>query len=323
MADTQIKAKETCEGRWQQYRALSQVLAHVGLTIVEELGQGSCGNVYRCVHTSGNSSALKVFKSDFNKFYAQQEIQALALLSGHASIVTMYSYFYAPCGMGVLIELMGRDLHSFIKREKDMITGAVALGHMRSILNGLAFMHSKTLLHADVKPQNVLISLDGDAKLADFSLVLVGTPSRDKGGMVFQNPRGHSPCSLWYRAAEGLLGATEFTTALDIFSAGAIAFELITGFPAFADNWELGVLFKIYKRSGSPITPSSVTLLPYFSSLHPRFPAPSQPFDDATVLEKLPTSIGRTLATMVSTSPEHRPSTASVIAAIDEVENNM
>jgi serine/threonine protein kinase len=325
-------------------KPLAQYLASGGFAVVEELGNGSCGNVYRCLHENGVSAALKVFKRDFDQFAAYEEIKALAVLSGHASIVTVYDV--SPCGRGVLMELMGSDLLSFIKRAKDLITGDATLRHMRSILAGLDFMHSNALLHGDVKPANVLVSVEGDAKLADLSLVLTGapvgevvsknprdyslasllylslvlagTPAGEKGATVFLNPRDSALCSLSYRPPECMLGANEYTAALDVFSAGAIAFELLRGSPAFPGNYEIDVLFKTYKRSGSPSLTSSVALLPYFNSLHPRFPVPSQPFDDATFSEKLPDAIGRTFASMVSPAPEDRPSTATAIAAIDQ-----
>ncbi|KAJ8778855.1 hypothetical protein J1605_013089 [Eschrichtius robustus] len=81
---------------------------------------------------------------------------------------------------------------------------------MFQLLRGLAYIHHQHVLHRDLKPQNLLISHLGELKLADFGLARAKSiPSQTYSSEVV---------TLWYRPPDALLGATEYSSELDIWA---------------------------------------------------------------------------------------------------------
>jgi len=112
------------------------------------------------------------------------------------------------------------------------------------LLIGLHFMHSRRMLHRDLKPQNLLIDSYGTLKIADFGLARTfGVPMRTYT---------HEIVTLWYRGPEVLLGTRHYATSIDIWSVGCIMAEMVTGSPLCAGDSEIGQLFKIFQTFGTP-----------------------------------------------------------------------
>ncbi|XP_069589668.1 cyclin-dependent kinase 15 isoform X2 [Ranitomeya imitator] len=116
---------------------------------------------------------------------------------------------------------------------------------MFQLLRGLAYIHHQHILHRDLKPQNLLISYLGELKLADFGLARAKSiPSQTYSSEVV---------TLWYRPPDVLLGATDYSSDLDIWGAGCIFIEMLQGYPAFSgvsDAFEQ--LEKIWSVIGTP-----------------------------------------------------------------------
>lgn len=101
---------------------------------------------------------------------------------------------------------------------------AVAKFYFAEILLGLEYIHSKGIVYRDLKPENVLIDIDGHIKLADFGLSKV-FPSQD----YLTNSFCGSP---EYMSPEMLMG-TGHGFSVDYYSLGALLFEMLTGLPPF------------------------------------------------------------------------------------------
>jgi len=110
---------------------------------------------------------------------------------------------------------------------------------MYQIVKSVAFLHSKRILHRDLKPQNILVDSQGNIKTADFGLARQYTIPIKK--------YTHEVVTVWYRAPEILLGATEYTTSVDTWSLGCILAELFANEPLFPGDSEIGELFKIFQ----------------------------------------------------------------------------
>ncbi|KTF82695.1 hypothetical protein cypCar_00050504, partial [Cyprinus carpio] len=87
---------------------------------------------------------------------------------------------------------------------------------MRQLLSGLDFLHTNTVIHRDLKPDNVLVSSRGEVKIADFGLA-----------RIYTYHIALTPCvvTLWYRAPEVLLQSS-YMSSVDMWSAGCIFAEL-------------------------------------------------------------------------------------------------
>lgn len=112
------------------------------------------------------------------------------------------------------------------------------------MLRGLAYCHRKKVLHRDLKPQNLLIQRRGDLKLCDFGLARAhGVPVKTFTSEIV---------TLWYRSPDVLLGSTEYTSSIDIWSAGCIMAEMAAGRPLFPGNTNDDELAQIFRVLGSP-----------------------------------------------------------------------
>ncbi|KAF1615312.1 UNVERIFIED_CONTAM: Cyclin-dependent-like kinase 5, partial [Eudyptes pachyrhynchus] len=128
---------------------------------------------------------------------------------------------------------------------------------MYQLLKGLAFCHSRNVLHRDLKPQNLLINRNGELKLADFGLARAfGIPVRCYSAEVV---------TLWYRPPDVLFGAKLYSTSIDMWSAGCIFAELANaGRPLFPGNDVDDQLKRIFRYpSGAEQWPAMAKLPDY------------------------------------------------------------
>ncbi|KAG8834921.1 kinase subunit of RNA polymerase II carboxy-terminal domain kinase I [Serendipita sp. 407] len=140
--------------------------------------------------------------------------------------------------------------------------------HLKSLshqmLHGLAYLHSKAVIHRDIKASNILINASGQLKLADFGLA-----------RFFQKRRKadytNRVITLWYRPPELLFGATVYGPEVDMWSAGCIFLELFVKKQIFQGSDEIHQLDVIFRIMGSPTTAQwpSLPNLPWYELVKP------------------------------------------------------
>eukprot|EP01013_Petalomonas_cantuscygni_P038263 TRINITY_DN6932_c0_g1_i1.p1 TRINITY_DN6932_c0_g1~~TRINITY_DN6932_c0_g1_i1.p1 ORF type:complete len:322 (+),score=73.15 TRINITY_DN6932_c0_g1_i1:52-1017(+) len=213
----------------------------------EKVGEGTYGIVYRCEDLrTGEIVALKKIRLDTEDegvpATAIREISVLKTLR-HPHVVDLMDIISQPKSLHLVFEYCSNDLKRYMSRRP--LTPQDVKVFTYQILDGLAFCHSHRILHRDLKPQNILVSHDGQsAKLADFGLA-----------RAFQLPLRtytHDVVTLWYRAPEILLGATRYSPAMDVWSVGAILIELATKKPFAPGECEIDQLFRTFRILGTP-----------------------------------------------------------------------
>jgi glycogen synthase kinase 3 beta len=116
--------------------------------------------------------------------------------------------------------------------------------YMYQLFRSLAYIHSQGICHRDIKPQNLLLDPDsGILKLCDF-----GSAKH----LVRGEPNVSYICSRYYRAPELIFGATDYTTNIDVWSAGCVFAELMLGQPIFPGDSGVDQLVEIIKVLGTP-----------------------------------------------------------------------
>jgi len=132
---------------------------------------------------------------------------------------------------------------SYAKRNEKMPIILVQL-YIYQLCRSLAYVHSLGICHRDIKPQNLLIHPEtNELKLCDFGSAKI---------LVKGEPNVAYICSRYYRAPELIFGAGDYTTAIDVWSAGCVMAELIIGHPIFAGESGNDQLGEIMKVLGTP-----------------------------------------------------------------------
>uniref|UniRef100_A0A2I3TKJ5 cyclin-dependent kinase n=2 Tax=Pan TaxID=9596 RepID=A0A2I3TKJ5_PANTR len=213
---------------------------------LEKLGEGSYATVYKGIsRINGQLVALKVISMNAEEGVPFTAIREASLLKGlkHANIVLLHDIIHTKETLTFVFEYMAKSARGGSNLLMDSVSSFQLF--MFQLLRGLAYIHHQHVLHRDLKPQNLLISHLGELKLADFGLARAKSiPSQTYSSEVV---------TLWYRPPDALLGATEYSSELDIWGAGCIFIEMFQGQPLFPGVSNiLEQLEKIWEVLGVP-----------------------------------------------------------------------
>ncbi|KAJ2722436.1 TFIIH complex serine/threonine-protein kinase subunit kin28 [Coemansia sp. Benny D115] len=214
----------------------------------KKLGEGTYAVVYQGQHIhTGRTVAIKKLKMGNMRsgldMSAIREVKALQELR-HPNVVELIDVFSHKTNLNLVLEFLDTDLEIVIKDKSLVFMPADIKSWMLMALRGLDHCHKCWLLHRDLKPNNLLISADGQLKLADFGL------AREFGDVG--RAMTSQTVTLWYRAPELLLGATNYTGAIDIWAMGCIFAELLLRAPYMPSESDLEQLTTIFKARGTP-----------------------------------------------------------------------
>ena len=194
------------------------------------LGKGGMAIVYRGRDLrSKRDVALKTLRPEYqrdpeSRRRFRQEARMMAFVS-HPSMVTIYDLHEEPNGSWVVMELVpGQNLKQVIERDGPK-TPFEIMPIMNEIASALGHLHDRSLVHLDIKPQNIIVKPDGHIKLIDFGLAQPAGPSQQMvGGTAFG--------TVAYLAPEQASGEA-VDAATDVYALGCVVYEMLTGRPPF------------------------------------------------------------------------------------------
>jgi len=219
-------------------------------------------------------------------------VREVSILKGvdHDNVVRLVEVAHKEDDVSLIYEFLPKDLRQLldIKREWLQHEGLAvgkpkrkepgswkqdpALGvlqtkeYFRQVLQGVSFLHSRCILHRDLKPTDLRIDDSNTIKISNFRLARTFTlPLRTYT---------HEVVTLWYRAPEILLGKTRYDTSIDMWSAGCILAEITTGDAVFMGDSEIDQLYQIFRLLGTPSAAEwpGVHSLPDYKSTFPDWP---------------------------------------------------
>jgi TolB-like protein/tetratricopeptide (TPR) repeat protein len=231
--------------------------------IIEELGIGGMGRVYKAFDKEINAKiALKIIKPEAADEKTMERFRneiKLARDISHKNVCRMYDLNKEEETYFITMEYVpGEDLKSFIKRAGPLSTGK-AIFITKQVGEGLAEAHRLKVVHRDLKPKNIMIDREGNARIMDFGIARsIKAKGITEKGISLGTPKYMSPEQM-----EG----KEVDRRSDLYSLGIIIYEMVTGRVPFEGETALALAFQ--HKTEIPIDPRELNpqLLPEFSQL--------------------------------------------------------
>ena len=222
--------------------------------ITGTLGLGAMGVVYKAhdpliertvaIKTVGRAGLSRQETEEFEQRFFREAKSAGRL--NHPNIVTIHDIGRSDDQAYIAMEYLdGRSL-------RDILDSGIVLPARRiaeivaDIADGLAFAHANGVVHRDIKPANIMVLDNGTAKIADFGVALVPGGSATLAGRAFGSPKYMSPEQIAGEKTDG---------RSDIFSLGAVLYEMLTGQPPFTGESVIAILNQVLTY-GTPPLPS-------------------------------------------------------------------
>jgi len=255
--------------------------------ILDEIGQGAMGTVYRArdpliertvAIKTVSLSHLRLEGSDAESRFLR-EAQSAGRLS-HPNIVTIYDVGEADGLAYIAMEyLSGTTLRDIMN--KGPMPLDLALDTAAQMAEALMFAHEHGVIHRDIKPANVVIAHQrGHVKLTDFGIAHLVNSNHTQTGQMLGSPRYMSPEQAMGREIDG---------RSDIFSLGAVLYEMLTGHYAFDGDSLPAIVYRVISE-----TPVAAEL----------------------VRPQLPAELASLLARILSKNPEARPDARALVNAL-------
>ncbi|HTS23958.1 MAG TPA: serine/threonine-protein kinase [Casimicrobiaceae bacterium] len=274
--------------------------------IIEELGRGSMGVVYRArdpmldrvvaLKTVGLDLSREMAEAFEQRFY--REAKSAGRLN-HPNIVTIHDVGKSDSVAYIAMEfLQGQSLRAIL--DSGVVLPADRIVDIAAqVADGLAFAHASGIVHRDIKPPNIMVLDNGSVKITDFGIALLPSGSRTLGGTVFGSPKYMAPEQVVGRQVDG---------RADVFSLGAVLYEMLTGFAPFFGGDLEAVLYQVINETPAPPSSRNRALPVVFDYIVTRALAkhPQDRYGDARALAADLRNF-RDLRPPAVTPPEHQP----------------
>lgn len=221
--------------------------------IIDKLGSGGMAEVYRAEDTILNRIvAIKVLHSQFatQRDFVERlrrEAQSAANLN-HPNIVSIHDWGSEENNYFIVMEYIeGKTLKEIIEAEAPLAPER-AINIAIKVCSALEFAHKREIIHRDVKPQNIVITPEGEIKVTDFGIARAGaaTPMTQTGSIMG---------TAQYISPEQAQGRIVQRTS-DIYSLGVVLYEMLTGRPPFSGENPVSIAFKQVHEQ--PIPPRKI-----------------------------------------------------------------
>ncbi len=210
--------------------------------VIQEIGYGGTGKVYKAYDKElQRSVALKVLKDvkerpdHLKRFF--REAYLMAKLD-HRNIVSIYDIGEEKGTLFYTMELIdGFSLNKHIETKQLSFLESAQI--LKKVSNAVTFAHANGVIHRDIKPSNIMIDQNGEPRLLDFGLAksVEGNEKISQTGVIVGTPVYMSP--------EQATGSHLVNEMTDIYSMGALFYEMITGEPPFKGNSSLNVILQV------------------------------------------------------------------------------
>ncbi|EIE26193.1 Pkinase-domain-containing protein, partial [Coccomyxa subellipsoidea C-169] len=266
------------------------------------VGNGSFGVVFQatCLETRETVAIKKVLQ---DKRFKNRELQIMKMMN-HPNVVSLKHCFYSTTEkdevyLNLVLEYVPETVFRigkhYSKSGQRMPTLFVKL-YVFQMCRALAHIHAMGVCHRDIKPQNLLVNTHThELKLCDFGSAKV---------LVKGEPNISYICSRYYRAPELIFGATDYTTAIDLWSVGCVMAELLLGQPLFPGESGVDQLVEIIKVLGTPSREDIHAMNPNYTEF--KFPQIKAHPWSKVFSKRLPTDAVDLVSTLLQYSPVRR-----------------
>ncbi|UCH84381.1 MAG: protein kinase, partial [Candidatus Latescibacterota bacterium] len=219
---------------------IGQTVSHY--RILEELGRGGMGVLYKAEDTKLRSTvALKFLPPEMSQDEGarkrlEHEAQALAALD-HANICSVRSIHESPDGRMFFCMPYYEGETLDVKIANGPLPVWDAVQKASAIASGLEHAHAHNIVHRDIKPTNIMITVDGTVKILDFGIARL----RDRTRVTAP---GRTPGTIYYMSPEHIKGG-KVEARSDVFTLGVVLYEMITGHVPFEADHEDAVYYRI------------------------------------------------------------------------------
>lgn len=214
------------------------------------IGTGTYGKVFKGlnVYTKGLVALKKIRMEGERDGFPVTAVREIKLLQSlkHTNIVNLQEVMVESDDCYMVFEYLSHDLTGLLNHPSFKLDAAQKKHLGKQLFEGLDYLHERGVLHRDIKAANILVSSEGILKLADFGLARFYAKRH-------QLDYTNRVITIWYRSPELLLGETQYTAAVDIWSAACVLVEIFTRHAIFpGDGSEASQLDKIYDVLGTP-----------------------------------------------------------------------
>jgi serine/threonine-protein kinase len=207
---------------------MSLRIGDAGYRILAPIAMGGAGEVYKAEHViTKRVEAIKVLSAPDTEAASERFLREIRLQASlnHPHIAAVYNAFRFEQNFVMVMELVeGEPLRSVLERGR--LPVPIAVNIVSQLLDALAYAHAHGVIHRDITPSNIILTTQGVIKLTDFGL------AKDPACMTGSDA-GIPLGSPHYMSPEQVRDGSSASVLSDIYSTGAVLYELVTGWRAF------------------------------------------------------------------------------------------
>lgn len=211
-----------------------------GYRLAERLGSGGMGDVYKAFNPTLNRYAAVKILNDAGfseRFRNEAHIQSTV---SHPNIARLYEYTNIGDKLCIVMEYVEGECLDVIRRRRGKLSSEETENIIRQIVSALSYLHSKEIMHRDIKPQNFKVQPDGTVKMLDFGIAKnKNSPKLTQAGFVVG--------TMDYLAPEQFNQQAELKS--DVWALAVMAYELVTGYMPFESSNAVALQASICKGS--------------------------------------------------------------------------